>query len=123
MNLRRHPFLWLAAPAAQLAYFAAQPFLAVFLGRVTPAIPDVAIVGAAWFFGMRAAVAAAAFAIVANAQAYSAEGDEPTRAAIAGALIAGVSLAVAWVVDRIRDDKERIERLTSFDALTELPNR
>jgi diguanylate cyclase (GGDEF)-like protein len=123
MNLRRHPFLWLAAPAGQLLYFAAYPALAPVLGRLTGAIPDVAIVGAAWFLGMRAAVAASLFALVANAQMYAAEGESPMAALVEGAAVAGISLAVAWVVERLHQDKERILRLTMFDALTHLPNR
>jgi diguanylate cyclase (GGDEF)-like protein len=120
---RGHPFLWLAAPAAEIAYIVAFPFLSLALGRVAGVIPDVAIVGAAWFLGMRAAVAAAAVAVIANALLYTAQGDSLTRAALTGAAIAGVSLAVAWAVNRLREDKERIERLTTLDRLTNLPRR
>jgi len=123
MNLRRHPFLWLAAPAGQLLYFAAYPALAPVLGRLTGAIPDVAIVGAAWFFGMRAALAATAFAVVANTQMYAAEGESQMAALVAGTAVAGISLVVAWGVERLHQDKERIQRLTMFDTLTHLPNR
>jgi diguanylate cyclase (GGDEF)-like protein len=120
---RGHPFLWLAAPAAEIAYIVAFPFLSLALGRVAGVIPDVAIVGAAWFLGMRAAVAAAAVAVIANALLYTVQGDSLTRAALTGAAIAGVSLAVAWAVNRLREDKERIERLTTLDRLTNLPRR
>jgi diguanylate cyclase (GGDEF)-like protein len=120
---RGHPFLWLAAPAAEVAYIVAYPFLSIALGRVAGVIPDVAIVGAAWFLGMRAAVAAAAVAVVANALLYVGQGDSLTRATVTGAVISGVSLAVAWGVNRLREDKERIERLTTLDRLTNLPRR
>jgi diguanylate cyclase (GGDEF)-like protein len=123
MNLRRYRFLWLAAPAVQMAYFAAFPLLATFLGRVTVALPDIAIVGAAWVFGMRAATVTAAFAVIANMQMYQADGESATSAFVAGLAVAGISLAVAWIVDRLQKDKERIERLTLFDAMTQLPNR
>lgn len=123
MDTRKHPLLWLTAPAAQIAYLFAHPMLSAVLGRFTGALPDVAIVVAAWLFGMRAAAAAAVFAVVANTQMYMAQGEDTSQATIAGALVAAVSLAVAWAVDRLRDDKERIQRLTMFDALTQLPNR
>jgi diguanylate cyclase (GGDEF)-like protein len=123
MNLRGHRFLWLVAPAAQLMYFVAHPLLATFLGRVTGALPDIAIVGAAWMFGMRAAVITAAFAVVANMQMYVAVGENIPNAFVTGLAIAGIALAVAWIVDRLHEDKERIKRLTMFDALTHLPNR
>jgi diguanylate cyclase (GGDEF)-like protein len=123
MVTRKHPVLWLAAPAAQLAYFAAFPFLSGAFGSVVAVLPNVAIVGSAWLFGMRGAVAAAAFAVVANTQMYMAQGDDTIRATVAGALVAALSLGVAWAVDRLRDDKERIQRLRTYDALTQLPNR
>jgi len=123
MFRRNHAIFWLAAPAAEVAYIAAYQFLSAVLGPLAGVIPDVAIVGAAWVLGMRAAVAAAALAIVANALRYVDQGHSLMHATVTGVLIAGVSLAVAWAVNRLRADKERIERLTIFDRLTGLPRR
>jgi diguanylate cyclase (GGDEF)-like protein len=123
VNLRRNPFFWLAAPAAEVAYIAAYPFLTVVIGRSAGVIPDVGIVVFAWLLGMRAAVAAAAVAIAANAMLYVDRGDSQVGAVVTGAAISGVSLAVAWAVNRLREDKERIERLTTLDRLTNLPRR
>src|ERR1700704_2066355 len=102
MNLRRKPFFWLAAPAAELAYIAAFPFFTVVLGRLAGVIPNVGIVAVALFLGMRAAVAAAVVAIVANAMLYVDRGDGEIAAIVTGAAISGVSLAFAWGVNRLR---------------------
>ncbi|HEV8655499.1 MAG TPA: EAL domain-containing protein [Candidatus Limnocylindria bacterium] len=120
---RRRIMVWAVVPAIQVAYVGLFPVAYGVLGHVVGIIPTSAIMLAAWLLGMRAAALAAAFAVIANTLLFVSAGDELDVALPAASFATGLFLVVSFVVLRMRVDKERIARLTMFDALTNLPNR
>ncbi len=120
---RRHPIIWAVVPAFQVAHALVYPFVFALLGPFVGVIPTASIMLAAWLWGMRAAALAAVFTAVANTLLYVAVGTEFDVAFRASLLAAAFFLAVGLVIARLRDDEERIARLTTFDRLTQLPNR
>src|SRR5712692_7737580 len=123
VETKRHLILWAVVPAAQAAYVLLFPFAFGSLGHVVGIIPSSSIMLAAWLLGMRAALLAAVVAVVANAFLFVSTGDELEVALPGAAVAAGLFLVIGFVVTRMRTDKERIERLTTFDRLTGLPRR
>jgi diguanylate cyclase (GGDEF)-like protein len=115
--------LWAVVPAIQAVYALIFPLAFALLGPVVGIIPTSSILLAAWLFGMRAAVLAAFGAMVANTLLYNTAGTELGSAFRAGLIASAFFLAVGFVIARMRSDKTRIERLTMFDRLTQLPNR
>jgi diguanylate cyclase (GGDEF)-like protein len=120
---KRQPIVWAVAPALQLAYALVFPFAYRWVDDVAGIVPASSVMVAAWLGGLRAAVLAAVFSVITNTLLYTSSGHTADEALRAACVPAAVFLAFAFVVSRIRDDKERIERLTMFDALTQLPNR
>jgi diguanylate cyclase (GGDEF)-like protein len=123
IETKRRPIVWAVVPAVQAVYALVFPFAFGLLGPVVGIIPTSSILLAAWLFGMRAAVLAAVGATVANTLLYNAAGTEVGAAFRAGLLASAFFLTVSFVIARMRSDQIRIERLTMFDRLTQLPNR
>ncbi len=120
---KRHPIIWAVVPGLQVALAVVFPSLFALLGPFVGVIPSASIVLAAWLWGMRAAALAAVLTAVANTLLYVAAGTAPEVALRASFLAAAFFLAIGLVIARLRADKERIERLTTRDRLTQLPNR
>ncbi|MGH2492643.1 MAG: EAL domain-containing protein [Candidatus Limnocylindria bacterium] len=110
-------------PAIQVAYALAFPFAYGLLGPSIGVFPASSIMLAAWLLGLRVAALVAVFTVIVSTLLYIAVGIEPGSALRSSSLGAAVFLAIGFVIARVRSDKVRIERLTMFDALTNLPNR
>ncbi|HUG06210.1 MAG TPA: EAL domain-containing protein [Candidatus Limnocylindria bacterium] len=92
-------------------------------GPVVGLVPTASILLVAALLGMRAAGVAAALLALANTLLYQAIGLELTVAFGASIVAAAFCLGIGLIIARLRSDKQRIERLTTFDRLTQLPNR
>lgn len=119
---RAHPLVQALVPIVSV-YALVTPLAFGLLGPAPGIIPASSILIAAWLRGRRAAMLAAAFAVVVNTLLYVSAGDDLDVAIRASALSAGFFLAIGMLISRIRADKARVERLTMFDRLTNLPRR
>jgi diguanylate cyclase (GGDEF)-like protein len=120
---KRHLIVWAVVPAVHLAFAVAFPFAFGLLGPTIGIVPPATVMLAAWLFGIRAAALAAVLALITNTLLYAAVGIEMGPALRSSMLAIAFFLALGLVLTRMRSDKLRIERLTTFDRLTELPNR
>jgi diguanylate cyclase (GGDEF)-like protein len=121
--MKWHNMLWAVAPAIQVAYALVFPIAYGLLGPAIAVVPAFSIMVAAWLVGMRAAVVAALLAVVTTTLPYVARGTDPGVALRSAVLAAVFFLVVGFVIARLRSDRVRIQRLTMFDRLTQLPNR
>jgi diguanylate cyclase (GGDEF)-like protein len=119
---RQHPIVRAIIPAVSV-YALVIPLAFALLGPPIGIIPTASILIAAWLLGMRAALITAALAVIANTLLNVSSGDELDVAIRASSLAAGFFLAIGMLIARIRADKARVERLTMFDRLTDLPRR
>ncbi|MEX2045647.1 MAG: EAL domain-containing protein [Chloroflexota bacterium] len=123
IEARPHPIVWLLLPGVELAHVLAYPYLFALVGPVVGLVPTASILLVAALLGMRAAGVAAALLALANTLLYQAIGLELTVAFGASIVAAAFCLGIGLIIARLRSDKQRIERLTTFDRLTQLPNR
>src|SRR5687767_13690986 len=121
--MKRHNMLWAVAPAIQVAYALVFSLAYGLLGPAIAIVPASSIMLAAWLVGMRAAAVAALLAVVATTLPYVARGIDPGVALRSAVLAAAFFLVVGFVIARLRSDRVRIQRLTMFDRLTQLPHR
>ena len=118
---RRPPLLIRALISIVSVYALVIPLALGSLGPPIGVIASSSVMIAAWLFGPRAALLAAAIAVVANTLIHLSTGYERDVAISASALSAGFFLAIGMLIARIRAGKARAERLTMFDRLTDLP--
>jgi diguanylate cyclase (GGDEF)-like protein len=123
IETKRHNILWAVAPAIQVAYALVFSLAYGLLGPAIAIVPASSIMLAAWLVGMRAAAVAALLAVVTTTLPYVARGIDPGVALRSAVLAAAFFLVVGFVIARLRSDRVRIQRLTMFDRLTQLPNR
>jgi diguanylate cyclase (GGDEF)-like protein len=120
----RKPHLLIRALVSTLSVYAlVVPLAFGLLGPATGIILASSILIAAWLRGRRAALLAAAFVVVVSTLLYVSAGDDLGVAIRQSAIAAGFFLAIGMLISRIRADKARVERLTTFDRLTDLPRR
>jgi diguanylate cyclase (GGDEF)-like protein len=123
MHSRRpHPLIRVLVPAVSV-YALVIPLAFGLLGPAIGIVPASLILIAAWLRGRRAALLAAALVVVVSTLLYVSVGDAPELAVRQSALAAGFFLGIGMLISRIRADKARVERLTMFDRLTDLPRR
>jgi diguanylate cyclase (GGDEF)-like protein len=118
-----HPSVWALVLTFQVAHALAFQWVFGLLGPFVGVVPTSLIMLAAWWAGIRGALATTAFMVMANTLLYVAVGTEVEVAFRATALSAAFFLAIGLVIARLRADHERIARLTMFDRVTHLPNR
>jgi len=123
IQAKRHPIVWAVVPALQLAYALTFPFAYGLLGAAIGIVPSSSIMLAAWLLGMRAAALTAVVTVFASTFLYGSVGIDLSLAFRSSFMAAAFFLAVGFVIARMASDKQRIERLTMFDRLTNLPNR
>ncbi|HEY6203258.1 MAG TPA: EAL domain-containing protein [Candidatus Limnocylindria bacterium] len=119
---RTHPLIQALAPVVSV-YALVVPLAFGLLGPAIGIIPASSILIAAWLRGKRAALLAAAVVMVLSTLLYVSDGESLGLAIRQSALAAGFFLAIGMLIARIRADKARVERLTMFDRLTDLPRR
>ena len=119
---RQQPIVRVLVPVISV-YALVIPLAFGLLGPAVGIIASASILITAWLLGARAALLAAAFAIVTSTLLLISAGDEPGVAIRTSSLAAGFFLAIGMLMARIRADKARVERLTTFDRLTNLPRR
>ena len=117
-----HILAWALVPAFQVAHAVAFPLVFGLLGPFVGVVPSASILLAAWWLGVRGALATAAFMVVSNTLLYAAVGMDPNVAFRGAAVSAAFFFAIGLVIARLRADQERILRLTMFDRVTQLPN-
>jgi len=120
---RHHPIVWAVAPALQLPYAIVFPFAYRLVDDAAGIVPASTVMLAAWLLGMRAAALTAVFSVVTNTVLYISAGLQADEAFRFACLYAAVFLVFGFGITRIRDDVERIERLTTLDRVTNLPRR
>ena len=117
-----HPLIRALVPVISV-YALVVPLAFGFLGPAVGILPASSVLIAAWLLGRRAALIAAVLAVIASTAAYVAAGDALEVALRASAIASGFFLAIGMLIARIRADKTRVERLTLFDPVTDLPRR
>ena len=117
-----HLLIRFLVPAVSV-YALVIPLVFGLLGPAIGIIPASLILIAAWLRGRGAALLTAPFVVVASTLLNLSAGDAPDVAIRQSALAAGFFLAIGMLISRIRADKARVERLTMFDRLTDLPRR
>jgi diguanylate cyclase (GGDEF)-like protein len=119
---RPHPIVRAVIPVVSV-YALVIPLAFGLLGPATGILASSSILIAAWLAGKRAALVAAVLAVVASTLLYVSAGDDLGVAFRASSLASGFFLAIGMLIARIRSAKARVERLTMFDRLTNLPRR
>jgi diguanylate cyclase (GGDEF)-like protein len=117
-----HPIVRALVPVVSV-YALVIPLAFALLGPPIGILPASSILIAAWLFGMRAAMLAAALAFTLSTVLQVFAGTDLDAAIGASALASGFFLVIGMLIARIRADKARVERLTMFDRLTGLPRR
>jgi diguanylate cyclase (GGDEF)-like protein len=120
---KRHPIVWAVVPAIHVAFAVSFPFAFGLLGPTVGIVPPATVMLAAWLLGIRAAALVAVLALITNTLLYGAAGIAMEPALRSSMLAIAFFLALSVVLARMRSDKSRIERLMTFDRLTQLPNR
>ena len=119
---KAHPLIRALVPVISV-YALVIPLAFGFLGPAVGILPASSVLIAAWLLGKRAALIAAVLAVVVSTAAYVAAGDPLDLAIRASAIASSFFLAIGMLIARIRSDKARVERLTLFDPVTDLPRR
>ncbi len=123
MIKEKHPIVWALVPAIQLAYALVFTSAYGLLGPSIGIVPTSSIMLAAWLLGLRTAALTAVFTVFASTLLYASVGIELGGAFRSSLMAAAFFLGVGVIIARMAADKQRIERLTMFDRLTQLPNR
>src|SRR5678816_933608 len=93
-----HILAWALVPAFQVANAVAFPLVFGLLGPFVGVVPSSSILLAAWWLGVRGALATAAFMVVSNTLLYAAVGMDPNVAFRGAAVSAAFFFAIGLVI-------------------------